>query len=483
VLRRSRRLSVVGLGIALAVVTAGAALANVPIKIASLDPYTNTDSYHKTEVEPDTFSNGNTIVSTFQMGRHLDGGASNIGFATSTNGGGTWTDGGLPSLTTFSTPPGPYARSTDPAVAYDAKHAVWLIQTLNSLTNNGFNGDAITVSRSVNGTTWTAPVNVTTAGVSLDSTWIACDNFPASPAYGHCYSEYDDFGAGAFLHMATSVNGGLTWQQATVPSSTVIGGHPLGQPNGHVVVPITSNPISTIEAFVSADGGLTYSGPNNIAALQTHFIGGGLRALDVVSADVDANGKVYVVWYDCRFRSGCSSNDIVMSTSTNGTTWTAPMRIPIDPVSSTVDHFIPGIAVEPGTSGATAHLGLQYWYYDQANCSTCQLKVGFTESTNGGTSWSAAQQLGGPYGVTWYPNTTSGYMVGDYSSLSWVTNGWQLLWAAAKQTTCQLGANNCKVTMVAPKTPLVGAGPARPSTSRVATGAGLSPGTGLSSAR
>src|SRR5437773_6822036 len=57
------------------------ASANVPITLVSSDIYTNTSSYHKTQVEPDTFSFGSTIVSAFQSGRFIDGGASNIGWA------------------------------------------------------------------------------------------------------------------------------------------------------------------------------------------------------------------------------------------------------------------------------------------------------------------------------------------------------------------------------------------------------------------
>src|SRR6266568_6515259 len=87
----------------------------------SSDPYTNTTSNHKTEVEPDTLAFGNTIVSAFQVGRFFDGGGSNIGFATSTNGGETWTEGFLPSTTVNSTPPNSiYARTSDASVAYDA---------------------------------------------------------------------------------------------------------------------------------------------------------------------------------------------------------------------------------------------------------------------------------------------------------------------------------------------------------------------------
>ena len=53
------------------------------------DPYTNSTSQHRTAVEPDTFAFGSTIVSAFQVGRFTNGCASNIGWATSTDGGTT----------------------------------------------------------------------------------------------------------------------------------------------------------------------------------------------------------------------------------------------------------------------------------------------------------------------------------------------------------------------------------------------------------
>ena len=51
----------------------------------SSDPYTNKTSQHHTEVEPDTFAFGNTVVAVFKAGRFFKGGASNIGWATSIN--------------------------------------------------------------------------------------------------------------------------------------------------------------------------------------------------------------------------------------------------------------------------------------------------------------------------------------------------------------------------------------------------------------
>jgi len=130
------------------------------------------------------------------------------------------------------------------------------------------------------------------------------------------------------------------------------------------------------------------------------------------------------VWQDCRFRSGCAANDVVMSKSTSETTWGPVTRVPIDATSSTVDHFIPGIGVDRSTSGASARLGLTYYFYPNRSCTaaTCQLDVGFISSANGGTSWSTATQLAGPMTLSWLANTSQGRMVGDYISTS-VRNG------------------------------------------------------------
>src|SRR5216683_784568 len=101
------------------------ALASEALTQISSDPFTNSTSNHKTEVEPDTFAFGNTIVSAFQQGRFFDGGGSDIGFATSTDGGQTWKHGSLPSATVNSIPSNPkYARASDASVAFDAKHNV-----------------------------------------------------------------------------------------------------------------------------------------------------------------------------------------------------------------------------------------------------------------------------------------------------------------------------------------------------------------------
>jgi len=129
--RRSRRSLAVMMSIVLALALPISVLANVPVIRISSDPYTNTDSQHATQVEPDSFAYGNTIVTVVQTGRFFNGGASNICWSTSQNAGTTWTEGCLPGLTNNAPPGGgTFDRVSDPVVAYDAKHNVWLISTL-----------------------------------------------------------------------------------------------------------------------------------------------------------------------------------------------------------------------------------------------------------------------------------------------------------------------------------------------------------------
>lgn len=424
----SRRVIAVVMALTLALAFPLSALANVAVTQISSDPYTNTDSQHATQVEPDSFAFGNTIVTAVQTGRFFNGGASNICWSTSTDAGTTWTSGCLPGLTNNNPPGGgPFDRVSDPVVAYDAKHNVWLISTL-PLTGRSSSvsptAAGVYTSRSTDGgLTWGNPIFVTGSNLqSPDKNWIVCDNTATSPFYGNCYTEWDANGDGNRIYMSTSSDGGLTWGQRkpTANNATGIGGQPLVQPNGTVIVPIDNANETALLSFRSTDGGATWSATTTITAISDHTVAGSLRTGPLPSAEIDAAGKVYVVWQDCRFRRGCKANDLVMTTSTDGVSWTPVVRIPIDNTGSNVDHFIPGLAVDNTTSGGTAKLALAYYYYDKANCgSSCQLKVGFVSSTNGGAGWTAPTQIAGPMSLTWIANTSQGRMVGDYISTSY----------------------------------------------------------------
>jgi hypothetical protein len=387
------------------------------------DTYTNPDSQHRTQVEPDSFAHGNSVVTAFQTGRVFDGGASNIAWATTTNAGRTWASGNLPGTTGHEG--GPWARISDPSVAYDPEHDVWMISTLAFGAAAARFGapSAILTSRSTDGgLTWQAPVTVSLGPSSFyDKNWIACDTWPSSPFYGNCYTEWDDTGLGNRVLMSTSTDGGLTWSPAISPGGlpSGLGGVPVVQPNGTVVVPYTAN-FGGIRVFRSENGGQSWTSSTPVSTQTAHSVAGGLRDPSLPSAEVDGSGKVYVVWHDCRFRSGCTANDIVMSTTTDGFTWTPVVRIPIDPVNSSVDHFIPGIGVDPSTSGGTARLALGYYYYPVSGCSvsTCELTAGFVSSLDGGSTWTPPTQVTGSMNLSWIAETSQGRMVADYISTS-----------------------------------------------------------------
>jgi hypothetical protein len=425
------------------------ALASVSIVQISSDPYTNSTSQHQTMVEPDTYSFGSTIVSAIQTGRFTDGGSSNIGWATSTNNGGSWTNGFLPGTTVFATPAGPYNRVSDPAVAYDAAHNTWLITSLAISTSGGsVLGAAVIVNQSTNGgTSWSNPVVVHAASGSenLDKEWIVCDDTSTSSFYGHCYVEWDDNGSGNRIHMSTSTDGGNTWgsQQNTANNATGIGGQPLVQPNGTVIVPIDNANETAVLAFNSTNGGSSWSSTVTVTTIQSHTEGGSLRSGPLPSAEIDGAGKVFVVWEDCRFETRCRANDMVMSTSTNGTSWSAVTRIPADPVGSGVDHFIPGLAVNTSTSGSTGHLVLAFYYYPVSSCSssTCQLDLGYSSSTDGGSHWTSTTNITGPMTLSWLANTTQGRMVGDYISSSF--NGSNVAFPVFAVATAPSGGTSC----------------------------------------
>jgi hypothetical protein len=409
------------------------ASAAVPLTQLSSDPFTNTTSQHRTEVEPDTFSFGSTIVSAFQVGRFFDGGSSDIGFATSTNGGSTWQNGFLPGVTRFFGS-GPYDRASDPSVTFDARHGVWLIS---SLVLRGTVAAGVLSSRSTDGGhTWGAPVFVT-GSAGADKNWIVCDNSAGSAFFGRCYTEWDQPGNGGLVRMSTSANGGLSWGAALTSADAArgLGGQPVVQPNGTVIVPYASSFFGSIRSFRSVDGGANWRVSVQVAGLVDHPVAGGLRTEPLPSAEIDAAGKVFVVWQDCRFRTSCRSNDLVLSTTTQSSypTWSPVVRIPIDSTASAVDHFIPGLAVDRATSGTTARLGLAYYYYPNAACSsaTCQLDVGYVFSHNGGSTWSTSTQLTGPIALSWIAATNQGRMVGDYISSSFVNGGVRPVFASA----------------------------------------------------
>ena len=149
---------------------------------ASRDPFENGGSAHETEVEPG-------LGRLRQDGRRALPGravlrrrrARDIGYAVSRDSGRTWRRGYLPGLT---------PRASDPSIAYDRKHGVWLAVSLVF----GAGGSKLAVNRSADTKHWSAPVTATATSqqIGQDKEWITCDDWPQSPHFGNCYLSYSD---------------------------------------------------------------------------------------------------------------------------------------------------------------------------------------------------------------------------------------------------------------------------------------------------
>jgi hypothetical protein len=389
----------------------------------SVDTTVTAGAQHATQVEPDAVASGSRIVATFQVGRFFGGAAGAIGFSTSTNAGRTWRRGLVPAF--------PGARSaSDPVVAHDALHRRWLIA---SLIPNAAGQSVVAINGSADGLTWDAPVAAVSypqagnqEGVSLDKEWLTCDNGAASPHRGTCYLAYTDLAhdtgsdsEGSHVGIQSSSDGGLTWStpvllrvHATIVSPGV---QPVVRPDGELVVVFFED--GRAEAVRSNDGGATFSEREQISTVSFHrrpITPTRLRSFTLPTAIVDAAGAVYVAWFDCRFRTDCRTDDIVWSRSTAPGVWTPVRRVPLAPLSSSLDFVLPDLAV----SGK--RLALAYYALSSPDCTetTCLLDAYVVTSKTAGGRWTKPRRINPMrMRLTWLAQTVSGRMVGDYTGI------------------------------------------------------------------
>ena len=367
------------------------------------DRHTNPESQHETEVEPDSLTVGATTVALFQVGRNRGGGGASIGFSTTKNGGLSWREGLLPGLTAGTRPAGTSARASDPVLAYDAAHGVWLANALALAPGT----TRLTIHRSADGLTWSGPVEAAVAqggDLAYDKNWLTCDNGARSPFRGRCYLAYTLLGRSDSVAVQRSDDGGRTWSPAVTQQIPVTGVIPVVQADGRLVLTFWSGR-SGMVSLTSSDGGVTFSGPFGISSLATRNARP-FRAPPLIAADLERSGDVLTTWQDCRFRSSCTGNDVVISRSSDGQTWSAPVRI-----TSGRNVVLPTIGVEPGTG----RLAIAY-YVIQRNGIDAELVI-----SQDGRRWSAPQRLNARrMPLEWMPQTTLGRMLADYIGVSWV---------------------------------------------------------------
>jgi hypothetical protein len=262
--------------------------------------------------------------------------------------------------------------------------------------------------------------DVSTAGITFDKEWIACDNGAASSFRGRCYLVYTDTLRNDRLAVVTSLDGGLTWSLPVgIPVTDAVGAFPVIRPNGELVV-VTLVGTRRIGSSVSVDGGATFSSGTTVAEIEYHSPRG-LRFFPLPSADVDPSGRVWVTWHDCEFSAGCEENSVVVSTSADGRTWTAPRRI-----TSGRDTFLPAIGIHP-TSGRVAIV----YYVLRASGG---IDVEIVESRAAAAGFAPPRRLSAQtMQVEWLPNTVSGHMLADYLSVHYAGVRPLAVWVLASE--------------------------------------------------
>src|SRR5499426_3335708 len=301
---------------------------------------------------------GNTVVVGFNDSGSNSGGTNKFtGFARSTNGGATFTDGG-----TLPTNPG--GDAGDPVLARNNTTGRIYFATL------GFSVSTIQVFRSDdNGATWMAPVNGTPGGASEDKEWITVDNF-AGAGNGNVYLVSRRFAAPQGIYFFRSTDHGATFgpNLGTLITPGFQGAFVAVGPDHSVYAFWYAGP--TLQMRKSTNQGLTFGPPVTVASGLVGGVNGdlgltgirqgtatpaGFRSNEFPHAAVNpVNGNIYATF--ANNPPGVDKADIFVAQSTDGgATWGAPIRVNDD--VTTTDQWQPTLAVTPDG----ANLGIFYY--------------------------------------------------------------------------------------------------------------------------
>ncbi|MFL5705450.1 MAG: sialidase family protein [Ktedonobacteraceae bacterium] len=347
-------------------------------------PYTNirvsNDSYqaHSETMGAEDPNNPLHLVSGAKFFPNVNHYRFRVGYATSLDGGCTWTDGGaLPGFEASTI-------TSDPSFAFGPHHEVYASVLY---LNGQASGVAVATSRD-NGKTFGHPVSVFQQKpntVFSDKPWIAVDqtrgihsgNVYVVWSYDHGNSCGDGNFCSQELAFSRSTDGGKTFSPARliegnasfctnpVPGRPgdatrcdgVVGAIPALQPDGTIVVAtpyidVTAGATLKVPTRLivvsSHDGGNTWSAP--LAMGFVNDVYGTFppekyrnETLPAFACD-PRTGQLYIAWSD----KGKRDADILFATSKdNGQTWSLPVRVNDDPLQNGANQFQPQMVVAP----------------------------------------------------------------------------------------------------------------------------------------
>jgi hypothetical protein len=151
-----------------------------------------------------------------------------------------------------------------------------------------------------------------------------------------------------------------------------------------------------------------------------------MRTGGLPSAAIDpSTGRMYAVWQDTRFNPS-GLNDIVMSTSADGQTWTAP-RV-VNPRVAGLDRFTPAVAAAGGSVYIT-------YRTRAANGTAPTVSEDYLSSADGGRTFGFERQVGPPtvlqYAAVSDEAPPPVAFLGDYMGLAATSREIELAWCVA----------------------------------------------------
>ena len=409
-----------------------------PVNVQQISEDTLKGGQQGTQVEPDLAMDPNNdanLVAVSQQGRFKTGGSVDPGFATSHDGGATWTSGNLPGLT--KAVGGSFDRGSDVTAIFGPNHDAYTSAITFSFGHRDC-PSAVAVNRSGDaGLTWDDPdfpENDTSCDIFNDKNWLGADTNPASPYFGRLYLVWSLFtptGSPAVLRY--SDDQGATWSDlifVSGPDAESEGLLPLVHSNGDLTI-VYDDVVGGQDlevAQTSTDGGLSF-GPTVTVG---EFLGAGdpgLRTGGLPAAAIDpTTDDMYVVWQDTRFGSD-GHNDIVLSTSTDGgASWSSPARVNgPDPAGQVLDHFTPDVAAYGGSVHVT------YATRDFAGKKASEfVDERYIASVDGGATFGGELILGPPTDLKYAAQVTSSIeFLGDYQAVVADQNGAHAAWCVA----------------------------------------------------
>jgi hypothetical protein len=338
--------------------------------------------------------------------------------------GATWLNRGL--LPGYSDKGGPLQSDGDPVIVFGPKPngsggfsytngARAYYAGLASFAPGNANGnqapELLAVSRSDDdGVTWMNPV-VAAGGHGFkfnDKEAIWANNNPASPFFGRVYVSWTQFRGSVFtffgepIMVAFSADGGATWSKPNQLSAA----HNNGSVGGRQGSTVRTGPDGTVYVFwedgdrtsnkmvlaSSTDGGVHWTRPRDIAPVRDiadPIPGANFRTDSFLTAAVDqASGAIYAAWSDA---TGGAGHIVVTKSVNKGVTWSAPKTVS---VGTDGYAFFQGLDVAPPSSAfPNGRVDVGYQALKATNTSTygtgnATIDSFYTTSSDGGATWS-----------------------------------------------------------------------------------------------